>query len=422
MTMKDELFEINSVLPASKSQAQNGRAGAHVFDLRNYDKYAEDNRLEVKKAAGDIPASLWETYSAFANCYGGVIILCMDTGWKDPAGLKKQLLDIAHDRSKVSINLLTDKDVETFERDGDAVLVIHVPMAGREQRPVYINNDLLGGTFRRNDKGDYPCTSAQIRAMLRDEPDDTMDMEVLDDFPLEELNRDTIRSYRNRHLSFKEGKPFKHLDNEEYLHRIGAAALSEKDGKLHPTAAGMLMFGDDYNIVRHFPDYFLDYREMLDPSTRWTDRIQSSSGEWSGNVCDFFIYAYFKIARDLKVPPPVAAAVREAMVNSLVHADYFGTCGVVILKKEDSLVLANPGYIRTGKIQMRRGGVSDPRNKALMKMFNLIQFGKGTGSGVPGIFHVWQEAGWEEPVIREQFNPDRTILELSFRRRNAYES
>lgn len=48
------------------------------------------------------------------------------------------------------------------------------------------------------------------------------------------------------------------------------------------------MFGNEFNIVRHFPEYFLDYREVLDPTIRWTDRLQSSSGEWSGNVCDFY--------------------------------------------------------------------------------------------------------------------------------------
>lgn len=46
-----------------------------VFDISKFDSYREDNRWEVKKVRGGLPHSLWDTYSAFANCYGGVIIL-----------------------------------------------------------------------------------------------------------------------------------------------------------------------------------------------------------------------------------------------------------------------------------------------------------------------------------------------------------
>lgn len=211
---------------------------------------------------------------------------------------------------------------------------------------------------------------------------------------------------------------------------IGAAAISREDKQLHPTAAGMLMFGDEFNIVRHFPEYFLDYREMLDPTIRWTDRLQSSSGEWSGNICDFYFRVYNKIIKDIKVPfktsggdriddTPVHEALREALANCLINTDYYGVRGVVIKKEPDKLILENPGYIRTGKEQMRKGGESDPRNKALMKMFNLINIGERAGSGVPNIFNVWEDEGWIEPVIEEKFDPDRTILTLEFKKKSG---
>lgn len=63
---------------------------------------------------------------------------------------------------------------------------------------------------------------------------------------------------------------------------------------------------------------------------------------------------------------------------------------------------------------MRRGGESDPRNKALMKMFNLINIGERSGGGVPNIFNTWNDQGWKEPVTEEKFDPDRTTLTLEF--------
>lgn len=261
-----------------------------AFDISQFDGYREDNRREVKKASGGLPISLWETYSAFANCYGGVIILGVkeekDGSWKTTGlqnefKLRKEFWDTINNHKKVNINLLSDDDVKIYAvgENKDIVMVIYVPMAKREQKPVYINGDIFGGTFRRNFEGDYHCTRLQVKTMLRDQAENTMDMEVLDDVPMEDLNYETIQGYRNRHRTLKEGHPFGRLNDHEYLRSIGAAAISPENRQLHPTAAGMLMFGDEYNIVRHFPEYFLDYREILDSSIRWTDRLQSSSGE-----------------------------------------------------------------------------------------------------------------------------------------------
>lgn len=196
----------------------------------------------------------------------------------------------------------------------------------------------------------------------------------------------------------------------------------------------MLMFGNEYDIVREFPEYFLDYRETLDPTIRWTDRLQSSSGEWSGNVFDFYFRVYNKMIKDVKIPfkvvggvriddTPVHKALREALANCLVNTDFYVPRGVVIKKENDLLILENPGYIRTGKEQMRKGGESDPRNKALMKMFNLVNIGERAGSGVPDIFRIWKEEGFEDPIIEERYgDASRTSLILSFNKKVAISS
>ena len=414
-----------------------------IFDISKFDSYREDNRREVKKAKGGLPHSLWDTYSAFANCYGGVIILGVKedeagswktTGLTDETKLKKDFWNTINNHTKVSVNLLTDKDIETFTTDNeDVILVIHVPAAKREQKPVYINNDIFNGTFRRNWEGDYHCDRSEVLGMLRDEPETTMDMKVLDNIPLSEIDLETLHGYRNRHMAYRSAHAWENLSDEQYLERIGAAAVSREDGKLHPTAAGLLMFGQEYQIVREFPEYFLDYREMLDPAIRWTDRLQSSSGDWTGNLFDFFFRVNSKLAKDIKIPfklegetriddTPVHKALREALANCLVNADFYVPRGVVIKKEQDSIIMENPGYVRTGKRQMLKGGISDPRNKALMKMFNLIGIGERAGSGVPDIFAVWEQEGWKEPEVEEQYGPDRTILTLSLQKRVAISS
>lgn len=412
---------------------------AENFDLSKFDLYREDNRREVKKASGGLPVSLWDTYSAFANCYGGVIVLGVKenkdgswytTGLHNSEKILKDFWNTINNSKKVSVNLLKEDNVESFTIEDDVILVIHVPAARREQKPVYINDDIFGGTFRRNWEGDYHCTRIQVKTMLRDQADDTIDMSVLDNIGLDVFNSDSVRAYRNTFASLRGGHPFLRLDDNDFMRSIGAAAYADIDHALHPTAAGLLMFGNEYDIVRQFPDYFLDYREELDPNNRWTDRIQSSSGDWSGNVFDFYFRVYNKLKQSLKVPfkisdgmriddTPMHEALREALANCLINTDYYGSRGVVITLHSNRITLANPGYSRAGKVQMMLGGISDPRNRGLMKMFNLIDVGERAGSGIPKIVNIWNDEGLKVPTVEEQFDPDRTIMTLSLEKKRA---
>ena len=112
----------------------------------------------------------------------------------------------------------------------------------------------------------------------------------------------------------------------------------------------------------------------------------------------------------------VHKALREALTNCLVHADYYGRQGLVVIKKRDVITMSNPGGFRIEIDAAKSGGVSDPRNGTMLKIFNLIDIGERAGSGIPNIFRVWREQDWPVPVITEQLEPERTILTLTLKK------
>ena len=162
-----------------------------------------------------------------------------------------------------------------------------------------------------------------------------------------------------------------------------------------------------------------------DETKQWTDRLCSGTGTWSGNLYDFYFRVYNKRIQDIKVPfeienglervddTPVHIAIREALANCLINADYHGRQGLVILRRQYEILFANPGSFRIDIQDAISGGISDPRNGTLIKMFNLINIGERSGSGIPMIFSVWKKKGWKKPELDETFNPDRSILRLT---------
>ena len=401
-----------------------------MLDFSNIEKYKENNRLEAKAAAVGLPKSLWATYSAFANTNGGIILLGVTEdaqhqlhveGVNDADALVTDFWNIINNQSKISINVLNDKDVIIQEFDGKKIIIINVPRAQRYDKPIYLDGNLFS-SYKRNGEGDYRCTKEGIQAMLRDASPKTQDMLVLGNMNLDVFDKDTIKRYRIRMQGIRPGHVWEALEDVDFLYRIGAVGR-DADGKLHPTAAGLLMFGYEYEIVREYPHYFLDYREKLDDDTRWSDRFVSSSGDWSGNIYDFYFRVYNRIAQSVKVPfaldgisriddTELHKALREALANTLINADYYGNTGVVIERKLTSITMTNAGTFRIDLDEAINGGISDPRNSGLIKMFSLINIGERAGSGLPMIFKAWTGTDFAMPDITEKENPDRVCLIL----------
>ena len=111
-----------------------------MFNPKKFESYREDNRLEAKAANVGLPGSLWDTYSSFANSYGGCIVCgameMRDDSWKttrlkDLGKIKKAFWDTIHDKKKVSLCLLRETDVDEYVIGDDVVLIIRIPQASR---------------------------------------------------------------------------------------------------------------------------------------------------------------------------------------------------------------------------------------------------------------------------------------------------
>ncbi|MHB8347977.1 MAG: ATP-binding protein [Acidiferrobacterales bacterium] len=395
----------------------------------------ETTDWEFKSARGGFPGSFWETYSAFANADGGIVILGAreeDDGTVQLDGLtpaqlgeyQKILWDGLNNRGKVSRNLLANDDVGIVTIENASLLAIHVPRAARGVRPVYLGPTPFNNTYRRQHEGDYRCADDEVRRMLADADPVPADQRILSGFVLDDLDAASLTQYRQRFRAAKGEHAWLSLEDKELLERLGGWRRDRATGAEGITLAGLLMFGKD-QVIRDpeaAPAYFVDYREKLDPATRWSDRVYPD-GTWEANLFQFYQRVWPKLSTGLPVPfqleggmrrdeTPVHEALREAFVNAMIHADYSATGGVVVERYPDRFMFENPGTLLVSLEQFRRGGVSECRNKSLQKMFLMIGGGEQAGSGVDKIRAGWRSRHWRAPSIRTQTQPDRVRLTL----------
>lgn len=382
-----------------------------MFDLQILDDLsllAESVELECKLAQGqdgkgEVPKDFWPTYSAMANMYGGVVLL----GVREKAGVfsvagitnvekvRTDLFNTLNNPGKVSVNLISDTDVSVVSLDGNTVLVLRIPAAARKQKPVYLNSQPLGNTYRRLHEGDRLCDDETVKRMLAEQLDDSRDTRILDKFGPQDLDMDSLHAYRNAFAVQRPGHPWIEVGDLEFLRLIGAWREDRNTGEAGLTAAGLLMFGQWPSISEAFPLYFLDYQERPadpDSQTRWLDRVVPD-GSWSGNLYDFFRRVIRKLTADLKVPfvlqgetriddTPIHQALREALVNTLIHADYGDRASILVVKQPAGFMFRNPGMMRVPVVQALHGGASDCRNRTLHQLFFIDQSGRTCGIGV----------------------------------------
>lgn len=158
---------------------------------------------------------------------------------------------------------------------------------------------------------------------------------------------------------------------------------------------------------------------------RWEDRVVSQSGDWSGNVVDFYFMIIERLKRRFKMPfstdgtgmrhgsrNPITEAVNEAVANALVHAYYGNDACVRVVVSDDCLRVSNSGNMLVDRDVAIAGGVSDTRNPTLMRIMSFIGATDRAGSGIEMIWSVWGKFYSALPMISESHSPSETLLVL----------
>ena len=405
-------------------------------DIKVLLKVGERISFECKKAENNIPKSVWETYSSFANTIGGIIVLGITenikfageanhfeiTGITNPQKLRKEFFDTLNS-NKVNRNILTDSDVEIIDYEGVSLMCITVPQADYRQRPIYINGNMMNGAFKRNYEGDYHCTEEDVKAMIRDANDSGNDGILIEHYNTDDIDSATLSAYRNRFRTANPDHIWNDYDDKDFLLNIGAYTKDRNTGREGLTLAGLLLFGKGLSIRERFDNIRMDYLDYtnLEEESRWSDRL-TYDGRWENNLYNFFIRVQSKLISDIKRPFSLKGmereddsllhkAIREALTNLIIHTDYMLTGVLKVEKYDNRFVFSNPGSLKIPVVDIYEGGHSKARNPHIQAIFRMIGFGENIGSGFPTILEACKKENWRRPLLSER--PDLHLVELT---------
>lgn len=397
-------------------------------DIKRMMSEGEGFQLEMKACASSLPSSVWETYSAFANTRGGVILLGVSehkgrsgterfevTGVADSNKIVTDFFNMLNNTQKVSYNVLMDSDVRIVEVDGKDVVYICVPEANYRNKPIYISGNIQSGSYKRLFEGDRHLSKEELTLLMRDSSDD-IDSKIFECYGMQDIDEETLKQYRRAFLHKNPQHAYESLDDKEFLMKMGGYAVDRKKSLEGLTMAGLLMFGKGQSIHEVFPSFRVDYLDRIDiqpgDDLKWNDRL-TDDGRWEDNLYNFLLLTLRKLLFTLPSEGRIVDgsrkdggvlydAVREAMVNSLTYCDYKLGGVLRIDRMTDKIVMRNPGTLRISPERIYKGDYTRARNATIQKLLRMVGFGDNIGSGFQKIMKAWESLKFASPEIHEE--------------------
>ena len=375
--------------------------------------------FEVKEAKSNVPKNSWETVGAFSNTAGGWIVF----GVKKE-GKKYELIGVANPE-KIELDFLTTLRGDKFNKkimaepkkyslDGKTVLAFYIPSVYARDKPVYFNT--LFNTFIRTGSGDQRATREEIDAMYRNSSFDKKD-EELTRYAFEDLDKETIARYRTYLQSIEPDHRYNQVSAKKMLEMM-QVIMNHK-----VTIGGVLIFGTEFMVNRVISDFRIEYLEVMgtsfaDAPTRYEYRmpVQKNLYEYYFSILDRLlkqIHIPFKLkgmSRDENQPQVIA--IREALVNLLMHTDYFSNAKPRIRVLSDRIEFFNPGSLPKDIKYILKEEFSMPRNNVVARIFRTIRLSENIGSGFHKMFVGWTSYYARKPIIEGDFDYYKIVFYL----------
>jgi ATP-dependent DNA helicase RecG len=353
--------------------------------------------FEVKDASGGLPKSIWETVSAFSNTAGGWILLGIKqtgknfeiSGFPNPEKAEQDFTSPL--RSEKFNTKIIPKYIKHNFPEG-TVLGFYIPLS--DKKPVYFNTP--ANTFIRTASGDSRITKEEFDAMMRDQAFGTQTSKPVPDTDSSMIHTNSLKQYREYLMRVNPTHSYNKLTNDEFLRKLQIVI----DDNL--SYSGLLFLGKNDFIQRTFPDFRIDLLEIpgtsyTDSSVRYTFRLDEQENLWS-----YYFALIERIRKQVDLPfqidtegfsiedYPHLEALREAVVNLLMHADYFCTAKSRIRIFSDRIEFFNPGALPKPLEKIITEDITMPRNPLLAKMFRTIRLAENAGYGFEKMKSGWK--------------------------------
>ncbi len=367
------------------------------MELLEYLKRSEGKTLEFKRDLSS-PDGVLRTITAFTNTAGGVLLIGVEDKTKNvlgvskPLSMEERLANLISDR--IQPRLVPELEILPWRKTHILAVQIHpssvrphsLRFKGGEER-VYVR---VGSTNRVADQA------------IIDEMGRTVRSTGFDEEAMPELNSEAL-DFRVASESFAQIRKLKRAD------LVNLNLLTSHQGRKVPTIGGILLFGKDRE--KHFPDAWIhvgrfkgktrskiiDQRELrgypVDAISEAIDFVQKHS---------LMAADIGKVKRkDRWSIPPIA--VREALINAVVHADYSQRGAPIRLSLyDDRMEVESPGLLPFGlTVEDLQQGVSKLRNRVLGRVFHSLGLIEQWGSGIGRMTDACREAGLADPVLEE---------------------